>query len=398
MRKLFPIRFHTVPLEHHSNFRNLYFDIGWYGVLNGSTIAFLSIYAARMGATTGQLGIISAAPAIISLFVALPAGAWLKLQSTKKAVLWSVIGFRSFYIALILLPILSDVISPSAQVQLITLLIFIMSIPGTALSISFNAFFSEAVPDQWRGLVLGIRNAIQAVTTTVTALFCGWLLNTIPFPNGYPYVFAIGLLGAVMSSVHLFLIRIKTPMRMNDKVEDKNNQTSSKTELKNRINIIVQTIKKQIRFDIFRGQFGLTLILLFFFHIAQYLPTPIFPVYSVRVLKLNDQVISMGTAFFNLAVFLGSTQFPRLIRKYRTNVLTGSGLMILAVFPILLSLAKGAPLYLFANIIGGLGWSVCAVSYTHLRAHETVLDLVCRLLLEKKKITHMDNMYSEYFI
>ena len=26
-----------------------------------------------------------------------------------------------------------------------------------------------------------------------------------------------------------------------------------------------------------------------------------------------------------------------------------------------------------------------SVSYTHLRAHETVLDLVCRLLLEKKK-------------
>ena len=28
-----------------------------------------------------------------------------------------------------------------------------------------------------------------------------------------------------------------------------------------------------------------------------------------------------------------------------------------------------------------------SVSYTHLRAHETVLDLVCRLLLEKKKHT-----------
>ena len=28
------------------------------------------------------------------------------------------------------------------------------------------------------------------------------------------------------------------------------------------------------------------------------------------------------------------------------------------------------------------------VSYTHLRAHETVLDLVCRLLLEKKKTTN----------
>eukprot|EP00657_Telonema_sp_P-1_P001810 TRINITY_DN14514_c0_g1_i1.p1 TRINITY_DN14514_c0_g1~~TRINITY_DN14514_c0_g1_i1.p1 ORF type:complete len:117 (-),score=31.10 TRINITY_DN14514_c0_g1_i1:27-377(-) len=29
--------------------------------------------------------------------------------------------------------------------------------------------------------------------------------------------------------------------------------------------------------------------------------------------------------------------------------------------------------------------AAAAVSYTHLRAHETVLDLVCRLLLEKKK-------------
>ena len=28
---------------------------------------------------------------------------------------------------------------------------------------------------------------------------------------------------------------------------------------------------------------------------------------------------------------------------------------------------------------------IITVSYTHLRAHETVLDLVCRLLLEKKK-------------
>ena len=32
----------------------------------------------------------------------------------------------------------------------------------------------------------------------------------------------------------------------------------------------------------------------------------------------------------------------------------------------------------------GLVLSLIAVSYTHLRAHETVLDLVCRLLLEKK--------------
>ena len=38
----------------------------------------------------------------------------------------------------------------------------------------------------------------------------------------------------------------------------------------------------------------------------------------------------------------------------------------------------------------GAAVEVEAVSYTHLRAHETVLDLVCRLLLEKKN----NNEYS----
>ncbi|WDT36841.1 hypothetical protein PVA38_11555 [Streptococcus pneumoniae D39] len=42
--------------------------------------------------------------------------------------------------------------------------------------------------------------------------------------------------------------------------------------------------------------------------------------------------------------------------------------------------------------------SICgraSVSYTHLRAHETVLDLVCRLLLEKKKtLTFSDHIIS----
>ena len=33
-------------------------------------------------------------------------------------------------------------------------------------------------------------------------------------------------------------------------------------------------------------------------------------------------------------------------------------------------------------------YTIGSVSYTHLRAHETVLDLVCRLLLEKKKNKH----------
>ena len=37
------------------------------------------------------------------------------------------------------------------------------------------------------------------------------------------------------------------------------------------------------------------------------------------------------------------------------------------------------------RLVVGLVGGGAPVSYTHLRAHETVLDLVCRLLLAKKK-------------
>ena len=38
------------------------------------------------------------------------------------------------------------------------------------------------------------------------------------------------------------------------------------------------------------------------------------------------------------------------------------------------------------------------VSYTHLRAHETVLDLVCRLLLEKKNQSTKSHCYRYHTI
>ena len=49
-----------------------------------------------------------------------------------------------------------------------------------------------------------------------------------------------------------------------------------------------------------------------------------------------------------------------------------------------------------AFLVGPLLGGVISVSYTHLRAHETVLELVCRLLLEQKKRLFLVQFRSQH--
>src|SRR5665647_3861494 len=49
----------------------------------------------------------------------------------------------------------------------------------------------------------------------------------------------------------------------------------------------------------------------------------------------------------------------------------------------------------FQDALNAFGATILAVSYTHLRAHETDSYLVCRLLLEKKKITETSTHYLQ---
>src|SRR5665811_295630 len=54
------------------------------------------------------------------------------------------------------------------------------------------------------------------------------------------------------------------------------------------------------------------------------------------------------------------------------------------VYEIINLVKKQNPYRILVGDRSGYWLDTIAVSYTHLRAHETVLDLVCRLLLEKK--------------
>jgi uncharacterized protein (DUF486 family) len=104
-----PMRFNIfqqsdIPQKYRSNFSNLYLDIAWYGVLSGTAVNFLNVYATRLGASGLQIGLLTAMSAVVNLFLAIPAGHWISKRHTGRAVFWSSVLFRIGYLLFIPLP------------------------------------------------------------------------------------------------------------------------------------------------------------------------------------------------------------------------------------------------------------------------------------------------------
>lgn len=345
-----------IPSEHQSNFRHLVLDMAWFGVHSGSTIAFIVIYATRLGASGEQIGLINATPAIIALIFSLPASAWLQKRSTRSSVFWSALVFRGFYLAPIFIPFF---FKPDAQVWAIILMLLVMNIPGTMVSVGFNALFAESVPPDWRGYVAGLRNAVYALCATVTTLICGYLLTNLPFPIGYQVVFAIGFVGAMASSFHLWFIHPTAPSEYPGAVTDDRN-------IRPQVGLI-QRIRAGLHLEVLHGPFRVTIILLFAFHFTQFLGIPIFPLWMVNELHFSDQVISLGGAVFNIFTFLASLKFANIAHRFGNKRVMGLSAVGLGIYPVLLSFSQTVPVFILTSLIGGANLAMLSgVLYNYL--------------------------------
>lgn len=351
---LFPVQ-PGVPTYLQSNIRHLIWDIGWWGLLNGSTLSFVTIYAARIGADTTQIGLLTAMPAAINLVLALPVGSFLKNRPIDKSVFWSGILQRIFYLLMVFLPLL---LSEVLQVWMLILFTLLMSIPGSAIAVGFNALFAAAVPGRYRGVVAGRRNAVFAITSILSTLGCGQILSLVPFPLNYQIVFAIGFFGAMMSVVHIKFIHpiaeefeqeIETPSFTFEELSKKTRGV---------LNRVWFNIRRKLHFEILTGVFARSLGLLTFFHMAHYLSIPIFPVFTVNVLGLPDNVLSLGNALFYITMFFGSTQVGKLTYLLGNKKLSGIGICMLGLYPAFLSFAQGPFLFYLASFLGGFAWAL----------------------------------------
>ena len=338
----------SVPAEYRSNFVHLFLDIGWFGVLSGSTVNFLNVYATRLGASAFQIGLLGAVAAVVSLFFAIPAGRWLEKRATGRAVFWTSVIYRFGFLLLVPLPWL---FAPQGQIWAIILINLLMGIPLVALAVGFSTLFAEAVPDDWRAYVAGTRNIVLSITFMLTSLASGYLLDRISFPLNYQILFLIGFFGAAMSSFHLYFVK-SLPGRSHAETATRQPVTPL-NEPSTRPGWI-----QALRLEIWKTPFRATLLVMLAFHVTQYLAIPIFPLYFVRTLKLSDEALGLGTALFYLTVLLGSTQLNRLVRRLGHKDVTGWGVVGMALYPGFLAVSSQVWHYYAVSVLGGLVWAL----------------------------------------
>ena len=323
------------------NLRQLYWDVIWFGILAGSTIAFQAVYAARLGASGFQIGLLSAGPAIINLIFTLPSGRWLEGKSFIKVSFRSAIWQRMGYVFLIALPWLFP--SPEGQVWGLIWTTLIMSVAGTVLAISFNAMFAEVLPTEWRAHAVGRRNILLAISITVATLLSGQILDRVVFPLNYQIVFLIGATGAMLSSFHIGRVRKTEPMLNPDTAKDV--EASG---------LIAHSKRRSLlRWDLLSGPFGSFMLAYLAFYAFQYFPVPLFPLAYVDRLNMSDGMIGLGTALFYGAMMVASFRLNYFSSRYghRKVLLVSSALF--PIFPLFLGLARGPELFYLGCLLGG---------------------------------------------
>ncbi len=323
------------------NLRQLYWDVFYFGILAGSTLAFQAVYAARLGASGFQIGLLSAGPAIVNLLFTLPSGRWLEGKSFIKVSFQSSILQRLGYVFLVALPWLFP--SFIGQVWGLIWTTLVMSIAGTVLAISFNALFAEVLPPEIRAHAVGRRNILLAISITVATVISGQILDRVAFPHNYQIVFLIGAAGAMLSSYHLGRIR------KHDHVEEITDQSDPPPSE----SLPIVKSKSWIRLDLLTGPFGIFMLSYLVFYAFQYFPVPIFPLAYVDSLHMTDGMIGIGTAIFYGAMMLASFRLTYFSTRFGHRKVLAVSAALFPAFPLLLGVAAGPELYYLACLVGG---------------------------------------------
>jgi MFS family permease len=319
------------------NERYLCIEVAFFGVLSGIVGTFLSVYALRLGATSQDIGLLSALPALVTLVFLIPAGRFLERYHhilRPTVVVGLVQRLQYLLVALVVL------VPVALRVPALIAIIAIGAMAAATGSVAFTVMFGQIVPAADRARVVSVRSLLASLTSAVAALLAGQLLelHLLPFPWNYSALFAAGFAFSLVSL--WYVSRLSVPPI----VQAEPAQPAARSlSIRQTLGVVRQT-RPFVRYT----------VATFVANWAVSLPIPLYALFWVHVLNMGESWIGAIVTLGSLVPMFVFPLWARVAERFGNRAMMAIGCIGIGLFPITTALSPSPEFLLIPAIIGGI--------------------------------------------
>lgn len=315
------------------NFINVQIDAIGVGFASAAS-PFLPVFLTRLDASIFEIGLLTSMPAVTGLLLSIPIGQF--LQSRRKIIPWFSLARLLVLSSYALTGLIIFLLQGHKAVPMILAIWAMATIPQTLLSISFSVVMSTVAGPQGRYELMTRRWSILGLTSAVTVILAGQILDRVVFPANYQIVFLLSSLGGLVSyyfSSHLNLPNIILP-------------PAPKNNVLKRVGDYFHMLTSQKPFISFT-------LKRFVFLTGTTLAAPLFPIYFVRQLNAPDSWIANINTAQTAILILGYFFWTRQTRMHGSRLVLLATTFGISFYPILTGMTNSYyPIPIYAGMAG----------------------------------------------
>lgn len=293
---------------------------------------FLTAYLLYLGASTQQIGIVLAIPALANLLQVF--GAVLLQRFENRRLVYIVLGsmHRGFGVLTGAVPFLFP---QELWVAVYIGTFTIMSISASLLSVVWSSLISDMVPNKVRGQYFGFRNIALGAVGSLCLFITGIIMERLPGEAGFNTMYLIGAVAVIINIIFFFFYP---------------NPPFEKSQTHSAGGLLLKPFQDSFFFR--------ALLLLAVWTLLASVAQPFYSYVMLDVLGLGYQWVSTMTIIQTVAAMLGFYVWSQLSKRYSTRALLMLSLPIIAFSCMLWSAISFLPVILVliaVHLLTGFG-------------------------------------------
>ena len=316
-----------------TNFINVQIDAIGVGFASAAS-PFLPVFLTRMNASVFEVGLLTSMPALTGLILSIPLGQF--LQSRRKIIPWFSLARLSVLSCYALTGLIIFLLKGHDAITGILAIWALATLPQSLLSITFSVVMSTVAGPKGRYELMTRRWSILGLTTALTVVLSGQILDRVVFPTNYQILFLMSSIGGLLS--YYFSSHLTLP----DHVPALSRAHNLRESVGDYFRLIFSQ-KPFLSFTVKR----------FVFLTGTTLAAPLFPIYFVRELNAPDSWIANISMAQTAILILGYFFWTRQSHQRGSRFVLLATTLGASFYPILTGITHSYyPIPLYAGLNG----------------------------------------------